>query len=103
MTVLGLWLGWGARLVRGRREMRVWIASHDCTIISEDNGPTFWGKCCLIEQGSGSDLPWVRRMFGEEAAAEIWVPAEMSREDLSRIETTFPEANIEQLIDASKF
>lgn len=94
VTAISLWLGWQYRIVHERREVR--------TLIAETGGvvelplPSLAFLPLLAE--SAEQLPWVRRLLGDESLAEhvIYIKPQVDSRLEQRIRAAFPEASVER-------
>src|SRR5262245_2775297 len=78
VTIFCGWLGWQVHTVRSRLAWRHTI---------EERG----GYCVLMNSSDGSQLPWFRRMLGDEDVGAVILYPNCSEEEKIRIESEFPE------------
>ena len=90
------YVGWQAKIVRERR----------CALSAiTESGGHIWtreGYCSSTEPGAGrmppdewpSEVPWLRRLLGDEHVASIQLAWDVSVAERIRIEALFPEATV---------
>jgi hypothetical protein len=78
LAVACAYVGWQARTVSERRAMRERIEK-------TDKG-TIWER--------SDDVPWLRRILGDEAIPRIILPFETDVEERRKIRAVFPEATL---------
>ena len=86
-----LWLGWNLNTVRNRDRARRNLTAGGAAIVA---GPMGGGVEGVIRPGKVSEeMPWIRRVLGDEPIGMILFPREPSADDLAKTEY-FPEAYI---------
>jgi hypothetical protein len=103
VTVFGCWLGWQMSVVRHRLVMKEFVIGHDGMVVEDDDygvREAYRNSYPLpadVTQKS-MEVPWIRRLMGDHAAAEITVPDWLDPGDKERIERAFPEAYIAEVV-----
>jgi hypothetical protein len=77
-SIVAIWLGWNANIVRQRRAM---VAEEQWVGLNPTKLPT-------------PNLPWVRRLMGDEPVRILATAHEPSNEELNRARGLFPEAKV---------
>jgi hypothetical protein len=82
LAVVCGYVGWQAKIVRNRKLVMNWIATHN-------------GETALNRKHSGApdywpSIPWLRRLLGDRAIAGLNI-GPLSAEDEARIREAFPE------------
>ncbi len=109
VTVLACWLGWQLFVIRDRQAVKAHIEERGGLVVA-DNGIVDgyqFGDVEWIRQGyvnaypthpeleqKSMKIPGFRRILGDHAAIEIVMPSTFTRDELHRVRTTFPEANL---------
>src|SRR5258708_29393721 len=80
VTLLAVWMGWQAHIVRHRKEMLDWMIARQWAVV--ELGPD-----------QSPSLPWHRRLMGDRELS-IVVTGHGTPEDQQEVQAAFPEARI---------
>jgi hypothetical protein len=106
VTVFACWLGYELNSIRQRKQLLKSLQedsqlSYDpLRTIFVQKGKTTFNGMTLVETNRG-DIPWYRRMLGDEGVVCIGLPSKMTEDELRRYQNAFPEAYISQQSDYS--
>ena len=101
VTALCLWLGWQASIVRERKSL-LRSLENDPHLLFEPLHTMFGpGKMVVTfstftNHRGGPNVPWFRRMLGDDNVSSLGLPSEMTEKDVRRFKIAFPEAVISQ-------
>ena len=80
VTLLAVWMGWQAHIVRHRKEMLDWMIARQWAVV--ELGPD-----------QSPSLPWHRRLMGDRELS-IVIPDHGTHENQQEVQAAFPKARI---------
>ena len=89
LTIVAAWLGWQVHIVQVRKTWLVHIDSH--------NGN--WSAWDYDNLAPPFELPWYRRLLGDQLIGKIMLYEDCTEEDAAKIRKEFPESEIDPYWD----
>ncbi len=90
--VCGAGLGWQLHVVHERAKLRSWLEFRDALVMVDRL--EFWRKPPDIAHWG--EIPWHRRLFGDEPVMWIVLSGDVSDESMAQIKLSFPEGSVER-------
>jgi hypothetical protein len=89
VMVLGCWLAWDIAIIRNRAAVKAWAERENYQFIGMKDGLTYLKSI----EGLG-DIPWHRRLLGDEGYPLILPPDGFQPGDCGPIRSAFPESEL---------
>lgn len=103
-VILGAWLAWHLHVIQSRHDLKRLIIERNGTVIEDDDHGIrqFYRTLAATDPTIpkiGMEIPRIRRIMGDRAAAQITVSDSFPPELKERIKATFPECDFNEVVE----